>query len=94
MLQNVNDWLALHWMWLYAAAILWLIYLAFRNWRDRKRWRASRQYAHCRCGERLSEWFVRGGCMWHPEFVRGCGWISPWSTHEEYLSERRSGDGQ
>lgn len=48
--------------------------------------REEDQYAHCLCGARLSEWFIDGvgGSMWHPKYVRGCGWISPWGSHEEY----------
>ncbi len=47
----------------------------------------ERKFAHCLCGARLSEWFLSetNGTMCHPLAVRGCGWVSPWATHEEYL---------
>lgn len=82
--------------WPYAIWMVCMAYLAFNNWRERKRWRKKHaeesQYAHCRCGQRMSEWFTNGGLMWHPVAARGCGWISPWADHEDYRIERDAGN--
>lgn len=72
----------------------WIPYFVFVGWllisgwiikrRANREWEFEKGYAKCRCGQRMSEWFVKDGYMWHPEFVRGCGWVSPWTDHEDY----------
>lgn len=74
--------------WVAFCVCVW-IYLIVSTWRDkRKRKQAAllaKDYAMCpNCRQVLSEWFLRDGYMWHPEFVRGCGFVSEFSSHEEY----------
>jgi hypothetical protein len=54
----------------------------------RKKRAEQKKFAHCQCGERMSEWFIKGGNMWHPDYF-GCGWVSPWSDHQEYRTAER-----
>lgn len=62
----------------------YLIISARRKCHESKcRYEAERRLAHCRCGVVLSAWFVHDGYMWHPRYF-GCGWISPWPSHEDY----------
>ena len=73
-------------------------YLFISTWRDKRRWRRERAehdfYAYCKCGQRMSEWFLNDGLMWHPIFARGCGWISPWTGHEDYRDNRNIVDAK
>ena len=71
-------------IWIYVYCFSWLIYLCYSNYKDRQKWRNRKQYAHCQCGQVLSEWFLYEGVMWHPTWAKGCGWISPWESHKEY----------
>jgi hypothetical protein len=67
------------------AIFLCFVTIWIRRMQRIERERIERLYAHCLCGERLSEWFIDqpGGCMYHPECVSGCGWVSPWASHQE-----------
>jgi hypothetical protein len=77
----------------YVVLMICLIGQCVINHREHQRIRARRletdQYAHCQCGQRMSEWFVKDGLMWHPEFARGCGWVSSWVDHEDYQGTRQ-----
>lgn len=81
--------------WLGYACWAWLVIQIIINFRERQKIRSQRRreakerYAHCQCGQRMSEWFIKDGYMWHPEFAHGCGWVSPWVDHEHYRETRQ-----
>lgn len=72
-----------------AWAIVWLgigLMIGFHMGLTRRP-KLRERFAHCKCGQRMSEWFITEGVMWHPEFAHGCGWISPWADHADYREQ-------